>query len=701
MNPFVPQATELDEDAFIGREDLKQKITEYIFGSTPPLNMAFIGVNHIGTTSLVKTTIFAEEKKQELIDEKCIIPIEIPSNLYDQSSGSFFRSLITQCHNQLNQLGKVSMQRQYRYEKASEALVSKQTSDRWYAIRDFFAEVKSQDGYFTLFFLDRFDKARQFKQDKVTFNSLRELAYSPLKYGVRLLLTSRLGIAEVQEKASVISPLPGIFTNGTFHLGMFDSRDMEVYFNQFESAIGRTMRPDDKTRILHYCGGHPYLLNILGWNIVNQFQSTKTIDVDKTANQDNLRQFFLKYYKELTNLLVDLGIHDELLEILFGDTGPKKFDKNAGDKLELYGLIERTEGDHWRAFSDYFQEYLQNKWVDIQKSSVSNLPTVSNQTDANKLWEKTQETLRQIVSDAINEKDSEVVNRLLGCADLWAKAEDALRQLIIKALPPDGINSLANWLSQNKKLDKAHYHQERAANDHGVSNAMNVVQSLDTKDLMDIVLDDEFWRQFFSNFFPESPLPMIEKKSYWEERLRFLAVRRTYLQHSNWPDVKFHQKLQFSGYCYEITEVLSGLSNQQEQIVPSDSSQSVSQSEIAQQTSETSSQVNQDLTESKPERVPQKGSQNNRFQGTVNWTGEGENALLRIIPCKQEEEQIEYEMNAQVHDDGILVHKLERDRKPGLTALEQSQRVSFQRTQERTRKEWRLVATKVEMLSDN
>ena len=99
------------------------------------------------------------------------------------------------------------------------------------------------------------------------------------------------------------------------------------------------MSDDSRERVLFYCGAHPYLLEMLGCEIVEMFRQNREIDVNKAA--DTISQSIFEHYNDMIRLLREEGTLDKLIQILFGPV----IDVKHADVTELqnYGLIKLTE----------------------------------------------------------------------------------------------------------------------------------------------------------------------------------------------------------------------------------------------------------------------------------------------------------------------------------------------------------------------
>ena len=540
-NPFVIDGEIADNDRFIGRREIIESIEDLIFRDNP-VNMALIGVNGIGTSSLVHTAIL--NQKNRLIDDKKVIPIWIRSISYEQSS-SFFTSLVDECNTEMKNLG-------YSLEKdlVNNALEALKPSDPWVpwnAVRNFFRALQ-ETGCHMLIILDRFDVTRHILKENVNaFEFLRELASEPY-YAVSLILTSRMTTAKIQQKANTtLSLLPGIFTNGTYHLGMFSEEDLKTYFDRFSHIISK----EAKERVLYYCGRHPFLLNILGWQIVNDYQNqakeVQKDDVDKIAQ--SILSSIGEYYKSLIELLNELGTFDKLLQILFSDSKP-----HVDDGLESYGLIKpdpTTEGAYV-AYSEHFQEYLRENQEDLRKRlmTVKDPPT------------KPQELSKEIEFSSETSDFSDQADEL---RNLWTRAERALRKVITTTMHnwnQDWINQLEKLpkftgvRGQNRDFKTIFKNARQTLSNKKSRNQKTLIDFVQPQDLFDIILHEDLW-QLFENIFTRDSLSQEDWKTFG----RFISERRPEPFHSQGDLLTDDEKAIFMAFCNHILTLVSDWKN--------------------------------------------------------------------------------------------------------------------------------------------
>ena len=498
MNPFSNYGRIVQGARFIGREAIVKNIKNRVIHPDNPGNLVIIGMHRIGKSSLAHKAII--EQKDNLT-RKGVLPIWMGVASYDLSS-DFFHALVKRCVREMKRLDWLSDPIQ---DLADYAL---ETEDSWDEIKDFFTEIK-EIGYRMLLIFDEFDHARHLFKGDTAFQRLRELADYP-NYGFSLVLTSRRSIRDIERLAGSSSPFHNIFQ--VQRLAMFNEEDLDIYFSRF-SDIGISISDEDKKRILFYCGTHPYLLEMLGWEIVERFRQNREqkIDVDKAAN--TILQSVFEHYDDMIELLRDDETLNKLLQILFGPV----IDAEQSDVTELqnYGLIKPTENGTYAAYSEHFHDYLK-----------------------------------------LHERSAEFTS---GLWQIWSNTERILREVItttmLKAHGETWIEKLEKERPNLKQIfDRCRQAQEKEENSLGDQASQNLIDFTYPADLFTIILARGLWEQYFQPIFGEN-------KNYWDERGKFLAKCRTPLGHNRENILRPDQRKTFEAYCDEILGVLSSVNS--------------------------------------------------------------------------------------------------------------------------------------------
>jgi hypothetical protein len=348
INPFANKGRMVTGSNFVGRFKGLKTVANTVTDLPMPNNLAIIGYPRIGKSSLAKQAII--QKKECLVQENKI-PVWIDFSGFSNRD-AFFKGLVKYSYESLKRALKVT-DNELEHQVLEVLNKQKLWDDLKYDIEIYFELLRSK-GYYMIFVLDEFDEARhKLDNNPEAFRELRHLAYDAEQYGIAFVTTSRRSIRDIEIQSNVSSNLDGIF--GKEYLTGYHSDEMHEYYRLYEE-IGIQLNDNHKKQIDYYCGGHPYLLAALGFEIVENYKDTNTIDIDTTFNKIMLQ--FFDYYEQLISLLREDKTFINLLQILFGP----KINVNPSDidELLIYGLIKKGD-QYFIAFSEHFQKYLKYK----------------------------------------------------------------------------------------------------------------------------------------------------------------------------------------------------------------------------------------------------------------------------------------------------------------------------------------------------
>lgn len=488
-NPFADYGNIVRGERFIGRHDSLKVIENRVTRPREPGNLAIIGEPRIGKSSLVYKAVI--ERKVELMARK-ILPIWFNLATYDQAP-IFFRSLVSRSFDEMEEVGWLSDPVKLAANRALQDELS--WSEGYSRIQRFFEKVR-ESGIRIFIILDEFDHARYlFKGDISGFQGLRELSYRP-EWRVTFITTSRRTIRDIELQTRAISTFDGIFHK--HYLAMFDEEDLQEYFARLTSA-GVSTDAEVKERIQFYCGGHPYLLEMLGYELVEMHREQQEIMVDRAAQQ--LGQSFLDHYDRMVDLLREDASLNKLLQILFGPIVDVK--QTDIDELLRYGLIKSTDDGRFTAFSAHFQTYLR---------------LIERQIDLWPLWRQTKTTLRQVVT--------------LKMIEQYGK----------------------NWIEHLEKsrphlksiFDECRKAQEKEERSFGSRASHNLIDFTYPQDLFAIIFAE--WNVFKALFGKD--------KNYSGQRAQLLARIRNPLAHNRDAALYEHERQIAEGYCKELLATL-------------------------------------------------------------------------------------------------------------------------------------------------
>ena len=488
QNPFANYGNIVYGERFIGRKDALRIVQNRIIRPREAGNLAIIGLPRVGKSSLAYKALI--ERKKELVAQN-LLPIWINLGTYNEAP-VFFRSLITHCVGGMEELNWLSEPISRVARRVFNGKIS--WSEGYYDIQRFFQKVR-QAGYHILLILDEFDHARHlFEGDIVGFQRLRDLADNPEWRG-NFVTTSRRSIRDIELQTQAISTFDGIFHK--HYLAMFNSDDLEEYFARLES-VGISVSSLVKERILFYCGGYPYLLEMIGYEISELFREKRNVHIDEAAYR--VEQSFLDHYDRIASLLQEDGSLHKLLQILFGPLVDVK--QTDVDELLRYGLIKPKAQERYVAFSEHFHRFLN---------------IIEREVDLWPLWRETEKVLRGVVTSKMLEKYGE------------------------------------NWIRNLEKTRpnlKAIFHRCREAQ----SREEKLFGKRASTNLIDFAYPQDLFTIIFAEWSTFGPI-FGKDKDYWDQRAQLLGKIRTPLAHSRDESLYDDMRKTAEGYCKEILRI--------------------------------------------------------------------------------------------------------------------------------------------------
>jgi hypothetical protein len=507
-NPFVSYGKIIQGNKFLGRQSyiksIEDRLTKTI--GQDKGNMALVGYPRIGKSSIAAQAILNIQKELES-DKK--IPIWINVGLY-QSRNDFFIGITRETYYYfednniiINNL-EIAFARTQNENQSWSSLIGN--------IQRFFTILRKSE-YSIIFILDEFDYSRVlFYNDANAFQALRDLAYRD--FGVNYLITSRRSIREIEIQSAAISTFDGIISKD--YVSVYNQYEIEEYYQQFES-LEFIFSDTQKEHINFYCGNHPYLLAILGFEIFESIKTKTLLDIHSIFKKVQLN--FTDYYEQLVGLLREDGTFSKLLQILLGPQINVK--PNDIDELLQYGLIYKGE-TYFFAYSSHFQGYL--KIIERDERIES---------DTWKLLSETEIMLRKFITSTFIHK----------FGDNWEENyPQSYHELPKKqALLQDTI----------KRLQLGY---QRDLNEYGniASNLMLLDQAYIT-DLFEYFILFSF-EDIFANI-------LQENKNYWKEANNVLKKVRNPFAHHKTELLTESEVKSAENYCRKIITLLQPYSN--------------------------------------------------------------------------------------------------------------------------------------------
>jgi hypothetical protein len=349
MNPYRFPGQVAAGPRFVGREEQLRRL-QSLWSSGRPGNMCILGNHRIGKTSLVEhaQTVYSGRRTDHLFVRLNVGTFETGPDL--------FRALALEANQAVNQHQQpIDAALRGRLENI---LLAVSGAEEWFDLRlhvRAYFSMLHQAGFFLTVILDEFDRATKVLTRLADFQFLRDLASEP-GTSVGLITISRRGVKAIEVDAIGGSTLDGVL-GIRCEVTLFTDQDIDRMLARADAA-GMDLRPS-REEIVWYAGAHPYLLDLLCFEMVEDFLTTGAVDVHAAY-----QRLAVQYEDQFTRM-VDLIIEDS-----GGSCGPVldmilDGDDLAGreDQLQLLnrqGLIRR-DGDRWLFFSPAFERHLRRR----------------------------------------------------------------------------------------------------------------------------------------------------------------------------------------------------------------------------------------------------------------------------------------------------------------------------------------------------
>jgi hypothetical protein len=118
---------------------------------------------------------------------------------------------------------------------------------------------------------------------------------------VYYIIISRRPIWQIEKTTVNGSTLNGVFPK-QIYLKTFDNEDLSDFFQKFLD-ININLKDDEKDFFRNKCGGHPFLQEILAYQIVEDYFEKTKYDLEKIAL--NTRREFIDQYNHFIQIMKD------------------------------------------------------------------------------------------------------------------------------------------------------------------------------------------------------------------------------------------------------------------------------------------------------------------------------------------------------------------------------------------------------------
>ena len=275
--------------SFIGRRKLLEKYRKDFLESSIPKAVSIVGLSRSGKTSFVKN-VFENSVPESVFYHYCDFSTcksyyqiwnEVLSALSDYIEFSEFDT---------DKLRYVSSLKE-KLAKITDAESSPDLSDdcQWIKfsnnIKAIFKYLKKLEIKAILVF-DEFDRAKDLFVLKTPQFALFRTIFSDGDMSVFAITISRRKIQTIEGGVLLSSSLSGVMD--VEHFKGFDEKDIDEFYSVLSEKYNYECSADDKSKIHYYAGRLPFLLSILGHNIVDMIHSfeekgeaTFKVDIDK------------------------------------------------------------------------------------------------------------------------------------------------------------------------------------------------------------------------------------------------------------------------------------------------------------------------------------------------------------------------------------------------------------------------------------
>ncbi len=392
-NPFKTGKIVTGE-GYIGRDELFMEITDSILMSDRSPNYSLRGLTRMGKTSLAKKII----KEVNRHNNENIVTV-FYSLAIAKSFSEFLRGIVHSIYNAFKKANHLNEEIQEQFSSFEEWIDAEKTLASTFFLKESlysFFEAIDETGVKTVIFIDEFDNAIvAFENDATNFQIFRNIIMG--EYNVSCVLTNRLPIKEIDNSLPAGSTLGGVINERKI-IG-FSSREMDKYFELIKKC-GVTLNKKQKEDIIKYGGNSPFILSLLGHEILNSNESELDDKkcIDKIYN-NKLKLDIRKYFDSLITHMKQEKLYSPIIQMFIGPrTTINKDDINKllefgyiyDDKNRMEEFIDSITGEPflYQTLSVDFIDYLRNTLEPINDKTWSIIIS-------------TEQILRRIIEDTL------------------------------------------------------------------------------------------------------------------------------------------------------------------------------------------------------------------------------------------------------------------------------------------------------------
>lgn len=374
-NPFSDYGGVITGDRFVGRKSELNQIQKRLLGETFG-NLAIMGLPRIGKSSLAWNSIIGN--KEILIQQK-ILPIWLPLGEFSSLIEFLDEVLSIVCD-----LIKTSdAEKSILFNDLRNSFLAAESNlEKRRFVKKFLRNLNA-NGFRLIVLIDEFDNAEAIfnLQD---FQFLREISYN-LETKIAIVTVSRKTIQELEPDNGSLSNFYQIFDE--LRLKLFSDEDISLYWQRLKN-LGLNVSDKYIANIIFYSGNHPYLLDLINYNIFNKIEQTDINLYDiLNSTLDTLKLKLFNEYESILKLMEQENMANKLVQMIIGPV----YDITQRDveKLLKYNLVKSTTDESFKCFAKFFEDYLSLKAAEI---------------DIWPLWGEVEKELRQIIKNRLLEK---------------------------------------------------------------------------------------------------------------------------------------------------------------------------------------------------------------------------------------------------------------------------------------------------------
>lgn len=356
-------------ESFIGRKDLLANFRKNFLESRNQRTRSIVGLPRSGKSSFIKN-VFDEK----LIPNNCFYyysDISVYSSFF-----SIWHSLCTSLNDYLSMSNIDENQNISRYinnifNKIDDiiSVPSEPDFNVNFAWNKFQTTIKAifkllkKIGIHSILVFDEFDHAMTIFTLGTPQFALFRTIFSDADYDVSAITISRRKMETIEGKIYQSSTLANVMDFYPFK--GFNDDDMDEYYSVFSKRYNLSLSSKDREQIHYYSGNLPYLLSIIGYNIVESSSHGEEISIPKIFFQKCT--IINSYYQ---SCISQLETNKYLNKIIAFVIGPKiDVDKHDAIELSSLGYLSVNKELNYICISDYFSSMLSSR---LLKTSIWN-----------------------------------------------------------------------------------------------------------------------------------------------------------------------------------------------------------------------------------------------------------------------------------------------------------------------------------------